>query len=86
MPETSKTALIVGHPGHELFVSGWLRRETLFPVGLDYGFEDREEDVPEYERHGEDLVAAGEYASVIRYRQHVAPLARALVSFARRGQ
>ena len=33
---------------------------------------------PEYERHGEQRVAAGHYERVIRYREHVLPLAEAL--------
>ena len=37
-----------------------------------------EENPPYYERHGEERVAAGYYASVLRYREHMLPLAEAL--------
>jgi len=37
-----------------------------------------EENPPYYERHGEERVAAGYYARVLRYREHMLPLAEAL--------
>lgn len=35
-------------------------------------------EVPFYESHGEERVAAGHYQKVIRYREHIAPIAAAL--------
>ena len=40
---------------------------------------------PYYERHGEERVAGGLYERVIRYREHMAPLADALSENAARG-
>lgn len=54
------------------------RVELLRPAaraGPDDGLPD---EVPFYERHGEGRVAAGKYAQILRRRQHVLPLARAL--------
>lgn len=59
-----------------------LRREALLPTDPQSGFEDPEIDPPRYEAHGEKLVAQGHYGEVIRYREHVAPLAAALKEFA----
>jgi hypothetical protein len=39
------------------------------------------EEPPAYERYGEGQVSAGHYEQVIRYRQHVLPLAEALWRF-----
>ena len=53
--------------------------EELRPVPASDGFDDRQEDEPpEYEIHGEALVAAGHYPRPIRYHEHVAPLRDAL--------
>jgi hypothetical protein len=53
------------------------RQECLRPV---CEFEGRYilEDRPFYERYGERQVAAGVYSKVLRYRQHMFPLAKAL--------
>jgi len=40
---------------------------------------------PFYERHAEKLVAAGHYERVIRYREHILPLAEALWNHVERG-
>jgi len=56
------------------------RVELLRPAAR---WEDRDglpDEVPFYERHGEGRVAAGKYGQVLRRRQHVLPLARALWS------
>jgi AcrR family transcriptional regulator len=42
------------------------------------GADDAGDDPPYYERYGESQVASGHYARVIRYREHVLPVARAL--------
>ena len=64
--------------GHAAFAVECLRRSDLR----------REEErlsrePPFYETHGERQVAAGYYASVIRYKQHFQPLVRALDGLAR---
>ncbi|MGA9997186.1 MAG: hypothetical protein WBP93_17340 [Pyrinomonadaceae bacterium] len=54
------------------------RVECLRPPGEgDLGGDARVKS-PFYEQYGEQQVAAGHYASVIRYREHLAPLAEAL--------
>lgn len=53
------------------------RVECLRPVknhGIIFG----QDDIPYYEKYGEKRVAAGKYSEVIRYREHVLPLAEAL--------
>ena len=40
------------------------------------------EDPPFYEQYGEKQVAAGYYHQVLRYQEHIAPLAEALRSYA----
>ena len=54
-----------------------LRVECLRPVGPDPGeyFPDQP---PFYESYGEKQVAAGHYHRVLRYHEHIAPLAEAL--------
>jgi hypothetical protein len=54
------------------------RRECLRPVSDDGLLPDISEAPPFYEIYGEKLVAAGRYQRVIRYRQHIRPLADAL--------
>jgi hypothetical protein len=61
--------------GEEVF-----RVECLRPVEPWERWKEGER--PEYERIGEERVAAGYYQHVIRYRQHIAPLADALRRFA----
>ncbi len=55
-----------------------LRKESLVPVSPESGFQDAESEPPNYERHGEKLVSQGHYQDVIRYRDHVLPLAEML--------
>lgn len=55
-----------------------LRKEVLYPVGLESGFDDPERKPPRYERYGENLVSQGHYKQVIRYRKHVLPLVERL--------
>jgi hypothetical protein len=52
------------------------RKEYLRPVGrsCDYVFNEP----PFYERYGEKQVAAGAYPQVLRYREHMLPIAAAL--------
>ncbi len=61
-------------------VHGWepFRVECLRPVryGLEIG--DRFQHPPYYESYGEKQVAAGIYREVIRFREHIAPLAASL--------
>src|SRR5262249_16812988 len=64
----------VGGPGAEGFRVGCLR-----PVeSTEYHFPQ----APFYERHGERQVAAGIYDRVLRYREHVLPIAEALSAVA----
>lgn len=66
---------------------GWepFRIECLRPVryGLEIG--QRFEHPPYYETYGEKQVAAGIYREVIRFRDHLAPLAASLGGYAMRG-
>ena len=58
-----------------------LRTECLRPAGssaVDY----RGDELPFYEHYGEKQVAAGYYDRVIRYHEHIAPLAEALKHYA----
>lgn len=58
-----------------------IRTETLRPVppaAFDVGVN---VEPPFYEMYGEKQVAAGHYQTVLRYREHVLPLARALRQF-----
>jgi len=54
------------------------RTECFVPIEEPYSADRFTDPVPFYERYGERQVAAGFYAQVIRYRDHVAPLAEAL--------
>jgi hypothetical protein len=54
-----------------------LRTECLRPVNLGPS-DHRGEHPPFYEQYGEKQVAAGYYHQVIRYKEHIAPLAEAL--------
>jgi hypothetical protein len=54
------------------------RTECLRPVAADDPAPDLNEVPPFYEIYGEKLVAAGRYEQVIRYREHIRPLAGAL--------
>jgi hypothetical protein len=55
-----------------------LRVEVLRPAGPPVLM-----DKPFYEVHGEQQVAAGRYASVLRWREHLAPFIRALTAACR---
>ena len=54
------------------------RVECLRPVGNDSGDNWPAEEPLFYELYGEKLVAAGRYDKVIRYREHMLPLAQAI--------
>lgn len=58
-----------------------LRVECLRPVGPG---EDLSDQPPFYEAHGEKQVAAGLYDRVLRYQEHIAPLAEALRRYVER--
>ncbi|HYJ80981.1 MAG TPA: hypothetical protein VEW03_15320 [Longimicrobiaceae bacterium] len=60
------------------------RTECLRPVDLDerYGWDPAQ--VPYYESYGEQRVAEGVYDRVLRFREHVAPIADALWSHSER--
>jgi hypothetical protein len=60
------------------------RVECLRPVDPAARLEDLVADPPFYEIHGERQVAAGHYRRVLRLREHVLPLARALRELGRR--
>jgi hypothetical protein len=66
-------------------LNGWgtdvFRREYLFAVNPEGGCRPAEIP-PHYERYGEKRVAAGAYERVIRYEQHVRPLAEILSRYA----
>jgi hypothetical protein len=53
------------------------RVECLFPVDPAAG-DYRCDHPPFYEQYGEQQVAAGYYQRVLRYNEHIAPLAEAL--------
>jgi hypothetical protein len=54
------------------------KHECLRPVGDDACVAPQDGAVPFYEIYGEQLVATGRYREVIRFRDHVAPIAEAL--------
>ena len=54
------------------------RRECLLPVRYGLDIAHRFEHPPYYERYGEQQVAAGIYREVVRFRDHLAPLAAGL--------
>ena len=54
------------------------RSELLRPVDYGLSLEGRFEEPPAYEVYGEARVRAATYAEVIRFREHLAPLALAL--------
>ncbi len=55
-----------------------LRTEYLYRADDDNGEDTRGETFASYEQHGEERVEQGYYRRVIRYREHVLPLALAL--------
>lgn len=54
------------------------RTECMRPVTLQHSAIQSEYEVPFYELYGERQVQAGHYEHVLRYREHVVPLAEAL--------
>jgi hypothetical protein len=54
------------------------RVECLRPAGNHSGTDEMPNEPLFYELYGEKLVAAGHYEKVIRYREHMAPLAEAI--------
>ena len=60
------------------------RVECLRPVGNQAGTGWPTNDLPFYEMYGEKLVAAGHYREVIRYEEHMLPLALAIRAKAER--
>jgi hypothetical protein len=70
----------------ERFGTAPFRTECLRPVDTadPYGGWDPAQ-VPEYERFGEQRVAAGVYSTVLRFGEHVRPLAEALWEHGERG-
>lgn len=61
------------------------RVECLRPVAAPRAVPDDAAEVPFYETYGERQVAAGHYRSVIRRREHVLPVARALAARVAKG-
>ncbi|MEN8132573.1 MAG: hypothetical protein ABFS45_20805, partial [Pseudomonadota bacterium] len=61
-----------------------LRHETMWPVTNLDGYDVREKDAPAYEIHGQKLVDAGHHEQVIRFRDHVTPIADALLKLVER--
>ena len=55
-----------------------LRRECLRPVGYGLSIRSLIDDPPFYEAHGRNRVEEGVYSAVIRFRDHLEPLAEAL--------
>ena len=60
------------------------RTECLRPAGNQAGTGWPANDLPFYELYGEKLVAAGHYREVIRYEEHMLPLAQAIRAKAER--
>jgi hypothetical protein len=65
--------------------SGWdaFRQEAVYPVARDAGA-GRAGAPPFYEQYGEQQVRAGRYQHVLRRREHMAPLCRAVWRFVER--
>ncbi|HEX2093322.1 MAG TPA: hypothetical protein VHG28_13020 [Longimicrobiaceae bacterium] len=61
------------------------RLECLRPVDIEDRTGWTAEEPPFYERHGEKRVAAGVYDRVLRFREHVLPVAEALWDHSTRG-
>ena len=69
----------------EKFGTAPFQREFLRPVDLDDRLGGQAEEVPFYERYGEKRVAEGVYHRVLRFREHVVPVAEALWNHSTRG-
>jgi hypothetical protein len=61
------------------------RTECLRPVDLSEPYGWTADEAPYYETYGEKRVAEGAYRRVLRFREHVRPLAEALWSHGERG-
>jgi len=72
--------------GNETFTdANRFRVECLRPVNShSLAIRSLEDDPPFYERYGEKQVLSGYYKQVLRYREHMLPLARALDSYVER--
>jgi len=55
-----------------------LRREVFTPIDPNAELPDEPPEKPYFETRGEEQVAAGKYATVLRYREHFLPLVKAL--------
>lgn len=64
----------------ERFGTAPFRCEFLRPVNLENRLGWESDEVPFYERYGEKRVAEGVYSRVLRFREHVVPVAEALWS------
>jgi len=62
--------------------AGALRREVFSPVDPNASLPEPRE-MPYFERRGEEQVAAGKYANVLRYREHFVPFVRELIAAVR---
>lgn len=62
--------------------AAWGREAFQYEVLLENGPVDEDDvaGIPHYERHGEELVRAGVYSEVVRYREHVMPILQTLRS------
>lgn len=60
-----------------------IQTEWLQPVS-EWGISMSRTQSPYYELHGEKQVAAGNYEQVLRYREHVLPIARALRDYSQK--
>lgn len=89
---TSVRAGVASHPAlkqqHQQLLDGLpldaYRIECLRPVDSNSGTHWTTEQRPYYELYGEKLVAAGRYETVIRYEEHMLPLAQAIRAIAER--
>jgi hypothetical protein len=70
VPEVEESQRLIGL---DAFRVEWLR-----PTSTKAGFENLAAWRPYYETYGEQQVASGRYARVLRYREHFRPLADAL--------
>jgi hypothetical protein len=59
--------------GEQIFAQEWFSPASAVADSAQF-----ETNLPAYERHGEERVAAGHYQHVIRYKEHIANIAHAL--------
>lgn len=85
--------LEAAHAYHELAgdVDQILKREGIQAIQTEWlqpvsnrGISINQPEAPFYELHGEKQVAAGYYEQVLRYREHVLPIARALLDYSQK--